>query len=187
MESLEALHTRNSVALLQEPGPDKMQLENIFQAGLRACDHRQLRPWKFLVVEGKALTELGELMLEIRLQENPDLSAAEQKKIVSKPLRAPAIVIVVAAVKTEHFGKVPLIEQLLSAGAAAQMMMAAAHSQGVGAIWRTGSIAFNAAFRAGLGLSDDDQIVGMLYMGTPKAVKPLRPLHSSEYVQFWSR
>ena len=31
MESLEALHTRNSVALLQEPGPDKMQLENIFQ------------------------------------------------------------------------------------------------------------------------------------------------------------
>jgi nitroreductase len=67
------------------------------------------------------------------------------------------------------------------------MMMAAAHSQGVGAIWRTGSIAFNAAFRAGLGLSEDDQIVGMLYMGTPKAVKPLRPLHSSEYVQLWSR
>ena len=187
MDALEALHTRNSVALLQEPAPDKQQLENIFQAGLRACDHRLLRPWKFLVVEGDARTDLGELMLEIKLQENSGLSAEEQNKIASKPLRAPMIVIVVAAVKTEHCEKVPVIEQLLSAGGAAQMMMVAAHSQGIGAIWRTGSIVFNAKFLTGLGLEADDQIVGMLYMGTPKAQKPLRPLNSKEFVQYWSR
>ena len=186
MDALEALHTRNSVALLQEPGPDKDQLENIFRAGLRACDHRLLRPWKFLVIAGDARKALGELMREIALQENSDLTAEQQDKVASKPLRAPIIVIVVAAVQADPSNKVPVIEQLLSAGGAAQLMMAAAHIQGIGAIWRTGNIAYSAAFRDGLGLAADDQIVGLLYMGTPTAVKPLKRLSSDDFVRYWT-
>tara|TARA_B110000503_G_scaffold55997_1_gene89828 strand:+ start:5110 stop:5676 length:567 start_codon:yes stop_codon:yes gene_type:complete len=186
MDALDALLSRNSVAMLQGPGPDKMQLEKIFQAGLKANDHRRLRPWKFFLIEGEARKSLASLMLDIALRDDPDMSEEKQGKLLAKPLRAPTIVLVVAAMQPDCFDKVPAIEQILSAGGAAQMMMVAAHAQGVGAIWRTGSIAYNPHFRSGLGLDEHDEIVGLLYMGSPKAVKPLQQLNTEDFVQSWS-
>jgi len=81
--------------------------------------------------------------------------------------------------------KVPEIEQLLSAGASAQMMMTAAHALGIGAIWRSGSLMFHPAMRKGLGLDESHQIVGFLYLGTPKAVKPLPMLEVADYLSNW--
>jgi len=187
MEALTALHTRNSVALLQGPGPDKSQLKNIIQAGLRANDHRRLRPWKFLVIEGNAREDLGKLMLEIALLNNPDFSQEEQEKVAAKPLRAPTIVVVVAAIQADSFDKVPEVEQILSAGGAAQLMMAAAHVLNIGAVWRTGNVAYDDRFKVGLGLKKEDHIVGLLYMGTAKSKKPLRPLDVEDFSEYWHR
>jgi len=185
MDALVALHTRNSVAALQEPGPNKDQLDNIIQSALRANDHRRLRPWKFLLVQGSAREELGKLMVKIGLQNDPGMTQQQQSKMLAKPLRAPTIIIVVATVKSECFDKVPEIEQILSAGGAAQLMMVAAHAQDVGAIWRTGSIAYDDRFKSGLGLEQGDQIVGLLYLGTAKAVKPLQELSADDFVKHW--
>jgi len=44
MDALTALHTRTSANLLEEPGPNKEQLNSLIQAGLRACDHGRLTP-----------------------------------------------------------------------------------------------------------------------------------------------
>lgn len=184
MDALEALHSRNSVNLLSEPGPTPEQLHNIFQAGLRACDHKNLRPWQFLLIEGEARHRFGELMSEVkRATQGGDIEPDLADKLRSKPLRAPTIVVVVARV-TEH-ESVPEIEQVLSAGASAQMMMTAAHAQGVGAIWRSGSMMFQAEMRAGLGLESSDQIVGFLYMGKPRAIKDLPKLSPDDFVSRW--
>lgn len=183
MNALEALHTRNSVALLCEPGPDAEQLENVFQAGLRANDHRRLRPWQFLIIEGDARQKLGQAMVDIALQDDPRLPEEEQQKLAAKPLRAPLIIIAVARVRADE--KVPEIEQLLSAGGAAQLMMLAAHAQGIGAIWRTGKFAYDKRINAVLGLASEDQIVGFLYMGTAKATKPLTDIRSDNFVSHW--
>ena len=185
MDALNALHSRNSVNLLCEPGPTPAQLENIFQAGLRACDHKDLRPWRFLLIEGDARLRFGELMAEVkRTSQGGEIEAELAVKLRSKPLRAPTIVVVVARI-TPH-EKVPEIEQVLSAGASAQMMMTAAHAQGVGAIWRSGSMMFQTEMRAGLGLESTDQIVGFLYMGKPKAIKDLPQLSTDDFVSRWT-
>jgi nitroreductase len=184
MDAIEALVTRNSVAQLTEPGPTAEQLDNILQAAIRANDHRRLRPWKFLIIEGQARNKLGELMVKINREDNPELTPEKQQDLAAKALRAPLIVTVVATVRKNE--KVPNIEQVLSAGAAAQLMMVAAHAQGVGAIWRTGNIAFDQRMRDGLGLESGDQIVGFLYMGTPKAVKQLTPMDINDYVTHWN-
>ncbi|MBL4827820.1 MAG: nitroreductase family protein [Spongiibacteraceae bacterium] len=183
MDAINALLTRNSVALLTEPAPSKKQLDNIFQAGLRANDHRHLRPWKILQIDGGAREKLGELILEISLEDNPDLSIEKQGQIVAKALRAPLILVMVAVVRDNE--KVPDIEQLLSAGGAAQLMMLAAHAQGVGAVWRTGSIAYDKRMIRGLDLEEGDHIVGFLYMGTPKVVKPLQSIDVDDFVIHW--
>jgi nitroreductase len=185
MDALTALHSRNSVNLLCEPAPTEAQLQNILRAGLRACDHKNLTPWRFLIIEGDARHRFGELMVSVKATIaggvlDPVLAA----KLRSKPLRAPTIVAVVA--KIQNHPKVPEIEQILSAGGSAQMMMVAAHAQNIGAIWRSGSMMFQAEMRAGLGLAETDHIIGFIYLGTPLAVKALAELNTSDYTSRWS-
>jgi nitroreductase len=54
MDTLTALLTRTSQGALTEPAPSADVLNNAFQAALRAPDHRLLRPWRYLVIEGEA-------------------------------------------------------------------------------------------------------------------------------------
>jgi len=184
MDALTALHSRNSVNVLTEPGPNELQLDNIFKAGLRACDHAHLTPWKYLLIEGDARLKFGQLMSNVKSEmDDTPISEALRKSIQQKPLRAPSIIVVVAAI-TEH-PKVPEVEQILSAGASAQMMMTAAHAQGVGAIWRSGALMFHKKMHDGLGLDKNDKIIGFLYLGTPKKTKPLPEYNQKDYVQIW--
>lgn len=182
MDALTALLTRQSVSQVGEPGPSPVQLENILKAGLRANDHGRLRPWHFLLIEGNARRKLGELFVRVTLQDKPDFPREEQEKLAAKALRAPLIITVIARVRPSD--KVPEIEQLLSAGGAAQLMMAAAHAQGLGAVWRTGGLAYDRRIHDGLGLHANDRIIGFLYMGTPKGeAKPLAELEVKQFVK----
>ena len=185
MDALIALHTRTSVNLLCQPGPSSEQLENIVKAGLRACDHRSLTPWKFLLIEGEARGKFGQLMAKAKeAADQRPISPELKAKIQSKPMHAPTILVVVAAIKEDP--KVPELEQILSAGAAAQMMMTAAHAQGVGAIWRSGSLMFTDEIGEGLDLPKNDKIVGFIYLGTPKITKPLPTHQVNDFLVRWT-
>ncbi len=185
MEALYALHNRISVNLLDYPAPTSSQLENIFRSGLRACDHKNLRPWKFLLIEGDARNRLGDLMAQVKqaTSQGTELSEEDKVKLQKKPLRAPTIIAVIADIKQHE--KVPEIEQLLSAGAAAQMMMTSAFAQGLGAIWRSGSLMFTREMHTGLGLTDHQKLVGFIYLGTVKACKQVPELVIEDYVERW--
>ncbi len=82
-----------------------------------------------------------------------------------------------AAVRTNT--KVPAVEQIVSAGAAAQNMLVAAHALGFGGFWRTGDAAYDDHVKQSFGLSANDEIVGFLYFGrieTPGRAKAADPL-----------
>jgi nitroreductase len=183
MNAIEALLTRQSVGKLAAPAPSGEALQNIILAGLHANDHKRLRPWKFLIVEGDARNRLGELHVRAALAADPAVPQEKQQDIAAKLLRAPLIVVAVAQIKDEP--KVPEIEQVLAAGAAAQLMLLAAHAQGFAGTWRTGEMAYSNVVKEGLGLSTKDHIVGYLYFGT--AVVPARPVEVdvNAYVQQW--
>ncbi len=184
MDALEALHTRVSAPRLGGDPPDENVLNNIFEAALRAPDHALLRPWRFIVVKQDGLSVLGDLFADVTREMNPDATEAEVEKARGKPQRAPMIVVVVANV-TKH-AKVPDIEQVISAGAAAQSMLLAAHAQGIGAMWRTGGMAYHPSIHAGLGLSVHEQIIGFLYMGKREGKSRNLPgLSVEDYVSYW--
>ncbi len=185
MEAIEALHNRISVNLLDSPAPTRDELDAIFRAGLRACDHKNLRPWRFLLIEGDDRLSLGELMASVKAECSSDSECLDEdlEKIKLKPMRAPTVIVVVASI-TEH-PKVPEIEQLLSAGAAAQMMMTAAYAQGLGAIWRSGSLMFERSLHDGLGLEANQKIVGFLYVGQIKVCKKQPVLEPEDFVSNW--
>ncbi|MGR5543123.1 nitroreductase family protein, partial [Vibrio campbellii] len=53
MDALELLLNRRSIAKLSAPAPEGVALENIIQAGLRAPDHGNLQPWRFVIAQGE--------------------------------------------------------------------------------------------------------------------------------------
>ena len=184
MNALQALHERASMPRLSGPAPDHEALDNIFRAALRAADHGLLRPWRFLTVQDDSLHRLGELFAAAKQQENPEVSAVELDKVRQKPLRAPLIIVVISSPR-EH-PKVPVFEQDLSAAAAAQNMLVAAFAQGLGAMWRTGSMAYHPQVKQGLGLGPDEKIIGFLYLGAAAAPgKKVMNEDPANFVQEW--
>ncbi len=167
MDAIEAILTRRTVPQVKmaPPGPDAAELRLILEAGAAAPDHGKLRPWRFLVVQGEARLRLGELFAQALLRARPDAPEADVAKQRTGPLRAPVIVVVTAH-PAEPRGKIPPIEQLMSAGAAVQNMLIAAHAQGFAAKWSTGLNAYDPAIKQGLGLAAEDQIIGFVYIGS---------------------
>ena len=182
MEALQVLQKRISSPLLKEPGPNEQQLEQIFSAALRAPDHGALQPWRFLLIEGDAREKFAKELYNIKLSEQaPERDLEKAKKM---PLRAPAIIVVIASMK-EH-PNIPEIEQEYSAATAAQNIILAAEALELGAIWRTGWPAFHSGVNKALGLTQNEKIIGFIYVGTRATERrPIPELKVSDFVKKW--
>ncbi|WNK19367.1 NAD(P)H nitroreductase [Halomonas piscis] len=184
MDALTLLHERRSMGKLMAPVPEGEALEAIYQAALRAPDHKELRPWHFIEFTGEGRERLGEIYAEAEFQADPDASDTVLASARKKPLRAPMLIAVVARVQPDVPG-VPRLEQVLSAGCAGHAMLLAAYAQGFGAMWRTGKYAFDPVVHKGLGLGENDELIGFLYVGTPGG--RLRPAPEHEIAKFVER
>ena len=186
MDALEALSTRASAVRLVEPAPSEELLATALRAAARAPDHGMLRPWKFLVVRGEARERLGEVLAETLVRREPDSTPEALDKEAKKPLRAPLIVVVVAKVEPDH-DRIPEVEQVVSAGSAAQNLMLAFHAAGFGCMWRTGAPAYDPAVKRALGIEPHDHIIGLIYVGTAVALtlERTRPDYD-DFVEVWT-
>ena len=180
MDALNLLLNRHSCARLTTPAPSGEALDNILKSGLRAPDHGTLTPWQFILFEGEGRERLGTLLgdaARLRGDDDDSISKSEQA-----PLRAPLVVAV--ASRFQDHPKVPKLEQELSAGCALMAMQMAAQAQGFNGIWRSGWFIFDEHIRQGLGLGEQDQLVGFLYLGTPQLeARKLRELPLADFVR----
>jgi len=188
VDAVEAMLTRNSVParLLREPAPEGKDLEAILETAMRAPDHASLRPWRFLIIRGDARQRLGEVFADALCRRDPLADNTMREKELGRPLRSPLIVAVCAEV-IEGNPKVPVVEQIVTVGAAAQNMLNAAHAMGYAAIMLTGKNAHDPHVKRALGLQPKDEIVGFLYFGTPDGdIRPKRRPAAAEFVREWT-
>jgi nitroreductase len=186
MDAVDLLLNRASVTRLADPAPTAAQLDLIFRAALRAPDHGQLRPWRFLTIQGEARERLGELFAEALRLRQPDASEETLHKPRKMPLRAPMVVVVIARVLSHP--KIPASEQVLAVACAAHGILLAAHSQGLGAVWRTGEFAYDRHVAQQLGLAENEQLLGFIYLGTPEGNLRTPPeLDPRSFVSQWDR
>lgn len=160
---MDLLLSRHSPWPLTEPAPDAAALDLVFAAAMRAPDHGQLRPWRFVIVRGEARAALGQVFARAARARDP---YDDGERFRAKAVAAPMLVALVAHVKAPH--KVPESEQVLATGAAVMNMLNALHILGFGGFWATGVNAYDESVKAALGLGASDRLLGFLYMGTPK-------------------
>lgn len=163
MDLIEALNTRATAKTFGALAPTREHLAIALQAAVRAPDHGRLRPWRFMLVEGDQRRRLGDLLAQSAQRRVAALSEGDLQRERDKALRAPMVIIV--ACRVVPGTKVPAIEQILAAGAAAQNLLLALHALGYAAAWKTGEAAYDPAVKQALGLAADDHVIGFVYAG----------------------
>ncbi|MCF3972792.1 nitroreductase family protein [Paracoccus salsus] len=171
--AVDFLATRRShpPKLLKDPAPDRAEVMRLLTLAARAPDHGKLEPWRFVVLERPALDRLVPILRQEVLADGQDAAAAE--KAVSA-FASPLIVAVISAPIADH--KIPVWEQVLSAGAVCLGLVNAALASGWGAAWLTGFAATNEGFaQAHLGLAAHERVAGLIHIGTRADAPPERP------------
>jgi len=182
-DTIKSIIDRVSSPKLVAPGPTKEDIDVILQCAVRAPDHGRLKPWRFVVLKGDALVELGLIFEKAALSQSPLLDAHQREKLRAMPLRAPMVVVAIADVIPDH--KIPEIEQVVAVGAAVQNIQLSARALGYGVMWRTGPMAYNLIVHKYFDLKEHDKIVGFVYLGAQEG-KSRTPIEQSlaECVQF---
>lgn len=171
--ALQVIQNRVSITKLIEPAPNHTDLLEVFKAAARAPDHGKLQPWRFMVIEGEGLTLLSGIFLAALAKSNPDISPSVVEKTRNMPFRAPMIIVAIA--KCQENSKVPKQEQIIACGAATQNLLNALFALNYGAVWRTGDLAYDNHVAQSLGLTESEQIIGFIYVGTPAQDIPEAP------------
>jgi len=161
MDTYEAILSRRSIPKTGEGVPSKSEIERLLQAAIAAPNHHLTEPWRFIVLAGDALKDLGEAFAQHaqRTGGRPELAR-------DLPLRAPAIITVVQKPFTPH-GHVPESDDDYAIGAAIQNILLAAHNDGLVAMIRTGAQVSASEVSDHLGLNEGERVAGFIYVGYP--------------------
>ena len=165
METLEAIHTRQSVGRVKPDRVPRELIEKILAAAVQAPNHYNVRPWRFVVLTGASREKLGAAMAHSTKANKPDATADDLQKDRAKPLRAPVVIAV--GVDKPGLTKAKEIENVCATAAAVQNMLLAAHALGLGAMWRTGPSATDPAIKHFFGWEADQHLIGFVYIGYP--------------------
>jgi len=185
-QTLDMLLSRSSARSLKDPAPSPAELNLILDAAMRAPDHGNLHPARFLIVRGQSRQVLGEILAERLMARDPAASAAVCERYRMAPLSAPLLIGIVAHLALEH--PVPEIEQILSVGASTMNILNALHALGYGGLWVTGASCYDPLVSKALGLAEEEKLLGLLYVGTPAEEMRQRRRHAgATYAIEWQR
>ncbi len=190
MELEKAIRSRQSInRVTQDPVPDEVVGE-ILDSAIHAPNHKITEPWTFHVFAGKGRGELARARAETaRLQaeeegEDEEMAAGRISRERKKAFRAPVVIAVISRAGRDA---VESIENYAACSAAVQNMLLTAHSLGLGAIWRTGPVAYHDHMRAFFGLDSGDRIVAYLYVGHPNMGERPRRREAASEKTVWHR
>ncbi|MFA9438926.1 nitroreductase [Uliginosibacterium sp. sgz301328] len=181
---LSGLLDRRSVKRLRAPVPSDTELDAILDAAVRAPDHGQLRPWRFVVIRDAARQTLADLCAESARMGEPDITHDKLERTRAKILRAPMLIALGAHLTQGH--KVPEFEQLMSVAAAGMNILNAAHALGYGAFWVTGAPSQDPRVAHALGFDAPDRLLGFIHLGTPVDVsEPVQRPPGRQFAREW--
>lgn len=196
------IHSRQNVSprRLHAPGPAAQQLQEILATAGAAPDHRQLLPWRFVIVPAAQRSRLADAFALALLERDPSATPVQVESARDKAHRAPFLMLAIARL-SEGDGQASTpsdrashsevtqaefvndAERLVSLGCAIQNIILSAHAAGFGTGLTSGQALASPRIRALFSLGDKEQAVCCINIGTVTQHKPakLRPA-VSDYV-----
>jgi nitroreductase len=188
MASLEEIiRGRRSIGKVKDEPVPKELVEKLIDLAVWAPNHFGTEPWKFIVMMGEGRRVLGQAYADITAESLTDLPDEEVRqrleKEIAKAFRAP--VVIAAVCVPSDLPRVNLAEELAASHAAVQNLLLAAHVNGLGAVWRTGDPAYHPKMKQALGLEENEQVIGLIYIGYPDMQPPVGKRISGTAKTIW--
>lgn len=149
---------------LNGPGPNPQQLAQILGAAAHAPDHRQLLPWRFVIVPASARASLGEVFAQALVERDASALPEQKEQAREKALRAPVLLLLVVH-ESRGDPAIDLAERLLSAGCAVQNMLLMATALGFGSAITSGKALKSQGLRSLFSLSEQEHAVCFVSVG----------------------
>ncbi len=132
-----------------------------------APTHGYTEPWRFVVFTEESLARFSSFHALIYKQETPKDKYQQKKfdKILSRTEKVSHLVAIV--MKRGKNAKIPAHEEYASTAIAAQNIWLGATAKKIACYWGTGGMTFHPKMKEYLGFSEEDEVLGFLYLGYP--------------------
>ncbi len=131
---LDIIKTRRSVFPVQYTQGEipKADLLTLLESARWAPNHRKTEPWRYKVLQGKALDQLGDFLAS-RYEKTDGFKKFKLKKLRENPSKASAIILIF--MHRDEKESVPEWEEIAATSMSVQNMWLTAHDLGYGAYW----------------------------------------------------
>jgi nitroreductase len=173
--ALECITTRQNISprRLVAPGPGEEQIQLMFRAAAAAPDHGEIRPWRFVRVPPDKRALLADVFAQALIERDAQATVEQIDKAREKAFRSPFLAMAIARLGPCEPDIDPL-ERVVSLGAAIQNFLLCAHSLGFGSGLTSGQALRSLPLRQLFQLSEGEQAVCCINVGTVTQRKPTR-------------
>jgi len=151
---------------LVSPGPTPHQLHALLTLAAAAPDHGLLTPWRFIVVPPGQRHRLAEAFALALTDRDPNATDQQTEQAREKAHRAPLLMLAVACLGPRE-PDTPMLERMVSMGAAIQNLLLGAHAMGFGAGLTSGQAMSSPRLHRLCGLAEGEAPVCCVNIGTP--------------------
>jgi nitroreductase len=183
--ALDYLSTRRSgsAKTFTGPVPSRDEILNILTIAARVPDHGKLEPWRMIVLDRAAMARIADLA-EARAHAMGADAERVAKGRGQYDLGQMAVVVISSP---KDAAKVPMSEQVLSAGALCMNLVHTATAAGWAACWLTGWPAHDAPLCAeAFGCTGAETVAGIIHIATPTVTLPERPRPDMARIVTWA-
>ncbi|WP_407269955.1 nitroreductase [Radiobacillus sp. PE A8.2] len=187
MHLIEGIKSRKSIGKVKQDPVEKEKIEALLELATYAPNHHLTEPWRFFVMTGEGRKVLGNAYRDIALEKVTDPTdeaiALIETKQHGKANRAPVVIAVAVSFRGQE--EIERIEDRAATYAAIQNMLLGANAMGLGTIWRSGAPMYHPTMKQAFGLGENDELVGLIYIGYPEVEPKEKPRKPVSQVTTW--
>ncbi len=161
------IHERRSIkpSLMNQKKIDPSIIQYLLELADWAPTHGRTEPWRFVVFSGDGLQKFSNQHADLYKAHTPEevFTNAKYQNIIQNGEKASHIIAVY--MKRQPSQKIPLIEEIAATAAAIEHILLGAQEQGIAALWSTGGMTYHDSMKKILGLEENDQMMGLIYLG----------------------
>jgi len=179
----EVMRTRRSIGKVRADSIERATILELIELATSAPNHHMNEPWRFVVVQDEGRATLGTAHAAAYLRSHPDATAEVLTREAARFMRAPVVIVAIVAPASDD--PLTIREDRDAVAAAVENLLLAAHARGLGAMWRTGTMADEPELLDALGVVAPQAVVAFIYLGLPAVDPPVRPRKPVTDVTRW--
>jgi len=141
------------------------QVQQLLALADYAPTHARTEPWRFIVYTGDSLLRFCKGHADLYWNNTPEETRKQATYDNLEHMGDLVSHLVIAVMRRTPEAKIPKLEEYAATSAAIQNILLGAEAADLAAFWSTGGMALKPAMKQYLQLAEEDEVLGLLYLG----------------------